>query len=397
MKKSRTLSRCRSQNIPGHTERHRHAAPHRQPRNTSRTRASVQAGPTPTPTALPSQPRPATDSNESLFTSAAVEAAAAVSSQHRSASAAKARPPRRRRRSTRARRPHACPACTGIPARAPPRRARATGGTRTAGGAKATGRSTPAARGPATCAAMGTGGERQPGIGQARVPVEVRSRRRAPRQPTGRPGGHAARTRALGAPSSAVGRHACSRPRRGAAAAVLPHWDDDDRVPGGRLTRALPPPANGHGRGAWCERRNRTASARWAPHLPCQPASRLHWHAFVRAAFHNFGSDRRGLPVHGSEASLRSASGGSCGCTVPHTPYRLAGAHRASAALAQGSRKARLARAGLEPCARKARPAPARLAQGSRKARPAPARLAQGSPCARKARARLPPEPCAQR
>ena len=55
-------------------------------------------------------------------------------------------------------------------------------------------------------------------------------------------------------------------------------------------------------------------------------------------------------PVHGSEASLRSASGGSCGCTVPHTPYRLAGAHRASAALAQGSRKAR---ARLEPCAQR--------------------------------------------
>ena len=212
------FERCRSQNIPGHTERHRHAAPHRQPRKTSRTRASVQAGPTATPTPTHTHSRErytmsAASSNESLFTSAAVEAAAAVSSHHRSASAAKARPPRRRRRSTRARRPHACPACTGIPARAPPRRARATGGTRTAGGAKATGRSTPAARGPATCAAMGTGGERQPGIGQARVPVEVRSRRRAPRQPTGRPGGHAARTRALSAPSSAVGRHACGRPR----------------------------------------------------------------------------------------------------------------------------------------------------------------------------------------
>ena len=96
-------------------------------------------------------------------------------------------------------------------------------------------------------------------------------------------------------PSTAVSRHACGRPRRGAVAAVLPHWDDDDRLPGGRLTRALPPPANGHDRGAWCERRNRTASARWAPTLPGQPASRLHWHAFVRAAFDNFGSDRRGL------------------------------------------------------------------------------------------------------
>ena len=89
----------------------------------------------------------------------------------------------------------------------------------------------PAARTPATCAAMGAGGERQPGIGQARVPVQVRSRRRAPQQPAGRPGGHAVRSRALGAPSTAVGRHACGRPRRGAVAAVLPHWSRRRRSP----------------------------------------------------------------------------------------------------------------------------------------------------------------------
>ena len=35
----------------------------------------------------------------------------------------------------------------------------------------------------ATCAATGAGGERQPGVGQACEPAEVRSRRRAPRQP----------------------------------------------------------------------------------------------------------------------------------------------------------------------------------------------------------------------
>ena len=344
-----TLSRCRSQNIPGHTEQHRHAAPHRKPRNTSRTRASVQAGPTPTPTHPQlSATISAASSNESLFTSAAVEAAAAVSSHHRSASAAKARPPRRRRRSARARRPHACPACTGIPARAPPRRARATGGTRTAGGAKATGRSTPAARGPATCAAMGTGGERQPGIGQARVPVEVRSRRHAPRQPTGRPGGHAARTRALGAPSSAVGRHACGRPRRGAVAAVLPHWDDDDRLPGGRLTRALPPPANGHDRGAWCERRNRTASARWAPTLPGQPASRLHWHAFVRAAFDNFGSDRRGLRARHADTHAQSNTCGARGLKVRRSPS-IAARRPPPRAKSWGDDFARAASDGLEP------------------------------------------------
>ena len=154
---------------------------------------------------------------------------------------------------------------------------------------------------------MGAGGERQPGIGQARVPAEVRSRRRAPRQPAGWPGGHAARTRALGAPSSAIGRHACGRPRRGAVAAVLPHWDDDDdRLPGGRLTRALPPRANGHDHGARCERRNRTASARWGPRLHCQPASRLHWHAFVRAVFDQVDRDRRGLRARHADKHAQS-------------------------------------------------------------------------------------------
>ena len=107
--------------------------------------------------------------------------------------------------------------------------------------------------------------------------------------------------------SSAAGRRACGRPRRGAVAAVLPHWDDDDdRLPGGRLTRALPPRANGHGRGAWCERRNRAASARWAPRLPGQPASGLHPHALVRAAVDHFDRGRRGLWVR--HAGTRSQS-----------------------------------------------------------------------------------------
>ena len=64
-----------------------------------------------------------------------------------------------------------------------------------------------------------------------RVPAEVRSRRHAPQQPAGRPGGHAARSMALGALSTAVGRHACGRPRRGAVAAVLPHWSRRRRSP----------------------------------------------------------------------------------------------------------------------------------------------------------------------
>ena len=178
----------------------------------------------------------------------------------------------------------------------------------------------PAARTPATCAAVGAGGERQPGIGQARVP-EVRSRRRAPRQRTDRPGGSAARSNALSAPSSAVGRRACGRPRRGAVAAVLPHWDDDDdRLPGGRLTRALPPRANGHDRGAWCERRNRAASARWAPRLPGQPASGLHPHALVRAAVDHFDRDRRGLWVRHAGTRSQSNTHAARGLTVRRSP-----------------------------------------------------------------------------
>ena len=165
---------------------------------------------------------------------------------------------------------------------------------------------------------MGAGGERQQAFcrlkncahfafwGEVRG-VEVRSRRRAPRQPAGRPGSHAARSNALSAPSSAVGRRACGRPRRGAVAAVLPHWSHDDgRLPGGRLTLQLPPPANGHGRGALCERRNGTASAQWAPRLPGQPASRLHLQALVRAAFDHFDPDRRGLWVRHADTHAQA-------------------------------------------------------------------------------------------
>ena len=159
------------------------------------------------------------------------------------------------------------------------------------------------------------------GTGQRACASQVRSRRRAPRQRTDRPVGRAARSNALSAPSSAVGRRACGRPRRGAVAAVLPHWDDDDdRLPGGRLTRALAPRANGHDRGAWCERRNRTASARWGPRLPGQPVSRLHWHAFVRAAFDNIGSDRRGLRARHAETHGQSITRGARGLKVRRSP-----------------------------------------------------------------------------
>ena len=131
----------------------------------------------------------------------------------------------------------------------------------------------------------------------------------APRQRAGRPGGCAARSNALSAQSTAVSRHACGRPRRGAVAAVLPHWSHDDgRLPGGRLTLQLPPPANGHGRGALCERRNGTASAQWAPRLPGQPASRLHLQALVRAAFDHFDPDRRGLWVRHADTHAQANS-----------------------------------------------------------------------------------------
>ena len=121
--------------------------------------------------------------------------------------------------------------------------------------------------------------------------------------------------------SSAAGRRACGGPRRGAVAAVLPHWDDDDdRLPGGRLTRALPPRANGHGRGAWCERLNRTASARWAPRLPGQPASGLHPHALVRAAVDHFDRGRRGLWVRHARTHAQSNTHAARGLTVRCSP-----------------------------------------------------------------------------
>ena len=129
---------------------------------------------------------------------------------------------------------------------------------------------------------------------------------------------HAARSRALSAPSTAV---ACGRPRRGAVAALVPRWSHgDDHLPGGGVTRALPPPAKGHGRGAWCKRRNRTAGGRWGPHLPGQPASRLHPHALVRAAFDNVGSDRHGLWVRHADTHAQSNTPAARGLTVRRSP-----------------------------------------------------------------------------
>ena len=128
--------------------------------------------------------------------------------------------------------------------------------------------------------------------------------------------------RARGALPEAGGvRGEAAEGRRGAVAAVLPHWDDDDdRLPGGRLTRALPPRANGHDRGAWCERRNRAASARWAPRLPGQPASGLHPHALVRAAFDHFDRGRRGLWVRHARTHAQSNTHAARGLTVRRSP-----------------------------------------------------------------------------
>ena len=64
--------------------------------------------------------------------------------------------------------------------------------------------------------------------------------------------------------------------------------------------------ANGHGRGALCERRNGTASAQWAPRLPGQSASRLRLQALVRAAFDHFDPDRRGLWVRHADTHAQA-------------------------------------------------------------------------------------------
>ena len=150
---------------------------------------------------------------------------------------------------------------------------------------------------------------------------------------------HAARSRALSAPSTAV---ACGRPRRGAVAALVPRWShDDDHLPGGRVTRALPPPAKGHGRGAWCKRRNRTAGGRWGPHLPGQPASRLHPHALVRAAFDNAGSDRHGLWVRHADTHAQS-----------NTPFAL-NRPRRSARHGRDSRRLDRCKRRLDRCKRR--------------------------------------------
>ena len=170
---------------------------------------------------------------------------------------------------------------------------------------------------------MATGGERQPGRHWASrrvcVPAGVRARGAAHRGSRRRPRG------ALECARRAIQRRRPARqrptaPRRCGSCAAAHGHDDDGRLPGGRLTRALPPRANGHDRGARCERRNRAASARWAPRSPGQPASRLHPRALVRAAFDNIGSDRRGLRARHADTHAHSNTRGARRLKVRRSP-----------------------------------------------------------------------------
>ena len=181
---------------------------------------------------------------------------------------------------------------------------------------------------------MGAGGERQPGRHWAGVcvPAGVRSRRRAPRQPAAAT--RHARARSTRHPAPSAGAPAADRAAAPWQLCCRIGHDDDGRLPGGRLTRVLPPRANGHDRGAWCERRNRAASARWGPRSPGHPASRLHPRALVRAAFDNIGSDRRGLRARHADTHAQSNTRGARGLKVRRSPSigrasRTLGPHRA--------------------------------------------------------------------
>ena len=167
---------------------------------------------------------------------------------------------------------------------------------------------------------MATGGERQPGRHWAGVcvPAGARSRRGAPRQPAAAT--RHARARSTRHPAPSAGAPAADRAAAPWQLCCRIGHDDDGRLPGGRLTRVLPPRANGHDRGAWCERRNRAASARWGPRSPGHPASRLHWHALVRAAFDNIGSDRRGLRARHADTHAQSNTRGARGLKVRRSP-----------------------------------------------------------------------------
>ena len=102
-----------------------------------------------------------------------------------------------------------------------------------------------AARGPATCAATGAGGERQPGRDAHRAVCANRcSRRRALRQLADRPGGRAARPRAPSSPSIAVGQ---------------------------RLRQTTPPPCGSCAAALVARRRS---PSRWSPYTPAATTCR---------------------------------------------------------------------------------------------------------------------------
>ena len=178
----------------------------------------------------------------------------------------------------------------------------------------------PAARAPGHLRSDGRrAGERQPGTrpgGTCANRAEVRSRRRAPRQPAAAT--RRARARSTRHPAPSVGAPAADHAAalwQLCCAALVTTTTVACPVVGSR-SRALPPHANGHDGGAW----NRAASERWAPRSPGQPASRLHPHALRRAAFDNFGSDRRGLRARHADTHAQLNTHGARGLKVRRSP-----------------------------------------------------------------------------
>ena len=77
-----------------------------------------------------------------------------------------------------------------------------------------------------------------------------------------------------------------------------------------------------------CERRNRAASARWAPRLPGQPASGLHPHALRRAAVDHFDRGRRGLRARHADTHAHSVEH-SRGARPQSAPFAVKSAAKA--------------------------------------------------------------------
>ena len=159
----------------------------------------------------------------------------------------------------------------------------------------------------ATCAATGAGGERQPGVGQACEPAEVRSRRRAPRQPA--VATRHARARSAPHPAPSVGAPAAEH------AAAL--WQLCCRI--GTTTTIACPVVDSRARchrvrmATMAERGANAGTARRASDgRRAHPANRhrVCIRTLRRAAFDNFGSDRRDLRArHADTQPTRGARG----------------------------------------------------------------------------------------